>query len=178
MLEGDKNSFEETIQTINTFGKKSGLFLNAGKTSAIWLGNRKNSPIRYMPHLYMEWNPPKFKILGIWFTNDLKDCEVVNFREKFSEVRALYKVWLKRQITPLGRVAVLKSLSLSKIIHLWILLPNPPDSLVDELQKTVFQFVWNKKQDRISRKTAVRTIAKGGLGLPDIRYYINALKLI
>ena len=25
-----------------------------------------------MPHLQMEWNPPKFKILGIWFTNDLK----------------------------------------------------------------------------------------------------------
>ena len=108
MLEGDKNSFEETIQTINTFGNKSGLFLNAGKTSAIWLGNGRNSPIRYMPHLHMEWNPPKFKILGIWFTNDLKDCEVVNFREKFSEIRVLYKVWLKRQITPLGRVAVLK----------------------------------------------------------------------
>ena len=33
-------------------------------------------------------------------------------------------------------------------------------------------------QDRISTKTAVRTIAKGGLGLPDIRHYINALKLI
>ena len=41
-----------------------------------------------------------------------------------------------------------------------------------------FQFVSNKKQDRISRKTAVRTIAMEGLGLPDIRYYINALKLI
>ena len=94
ILEGGKNSFEETIQTINTFGNKSGLFFNAGKTSAIWLGNRKNSPIRYMPHLYMEWNPPKFKILGIWFTNDLKDCEVVNFRKKFSDIRTLYKVWL------------------------------------------------------------------------------------
>ena len=30
----------------------------------------------------------------------------------------------------------------------------------------------------MSRKTAVRTIANGGLGLPDIRHYINALKLI
>ena len=31
---------------------------------------------------------------------------------------------------------------------------------------------------KISRKAAVTTIAKGGLGLPDIRHYINALKLI
>ena len=67
----------------------------------------------------MEWNPPKFKILGILFTNDLKDCEVLHFRETFSEIRALYQIWLKRQITPLGRIAVLKSLTLSKNIHLW-----------------------------------------------------------
>ena len=45
------------------------------------------------------------------------------------------------------------------------------------MQKTVFQFVWNGKQDRISRKVTVKTIAKGGLGIPNIRHYINALKL-
>ena len=83
MLEGDKNSFEETVKIINTFGNKSGLFLNAGKTSAIWLGNERNSPIKYMPNLHMDWNPPKFKILGIWFTNTLKECELLNFRETF-----------------------------------------------------------------------------------------------
>ena len=66
----------------------------------------------------------------------------------------------------------------SKIIDLWMLLPNPPDNLVNELQKTVLQFVWNRKQDRISRKIAVRSIAKGGLGIPNIKTYINALKLI
>ena len=70
-------------QHINTFGKASGLFLNAGKTSAIWLGNKRNSLVKYMPYLQMEWNPPKFKILGIWFTNDLKECEVLNFSEFF-----------------------------------------------------------------------------------------------
>ena len=42
----------------------------------------------------------------------------------------------------------------------------------------MFQFVWNRKQDRISRKIAVRFIAKGGLGIPNIKTYINALKLI
>ena len=30
-----------------------------------------------MPHLQMEWNSPKFKILGIWFTNDLKSVSFV-----------------------------------------------------------------------------------------------------
>ena len=119
-----------------------------------------------MPHLNVEWNPPKFKILGIWFTNDMKQCEVINFQEQFSEIKALNKVCLKRQITPIGRVAVLKSLILSKIVYLWILLPNPPDKLVDALQKTMYELVWNRKQDRTSRKIAIKSIAKGGLGIP------------
>ena len=114
----------------------------------------------------MEWNPSKFKILGIGFTNDMRQCEVINFQEKLSEIKALYKAWLKRQIMPLGNVAVLKSLILSKIVYLWILLPNPPDKLVDALQKTMYEFVWNRKQDRISRKIAIKSIAKGGLGIP------------
>ena len=47
----------------------------------------------YMPNLHMDWNPHKFKILSIWFTNDLKECEKLNFREKFSEKEeAFYKV--------------------------------------------------------------------------------------
>ena len=88
------------------------------------------------------------------------------------------KVWLKRQITPIGRVAVLKSLILSKIVYMWILLPNPPDKLVDALQKTMYEFLWYRKQNKISRKIAIKSIAKGGLGIPKLRDYINALKLI
>ena len=47
----------------------------------------------------MEWNPQKLQILGIWLTNDLKDCEVLNFCETFFFKgwggEALCKVWLK-----------------------------------------------------------------------------------
>ena len=79
-------------------------------------------------------------------------------------------------ITPLGRVATLKSLILSKLIHLWILLPDPPDNFVKYLQKICFQFVWNGKQDRIARKTTIKDV-KSGLNIPDIKTYILALKL-
>ena len=78
----------------------------------------------------------------------------------------------------LGGVAVLKSLILSKIIHLWILLLNPPDNLIGALQKTASEFAWNRKQDRKWRETAIKNIAKGGLWIAKIRNYINALKFI
>ena len=68
------------MKTIDDFGNKSGFFLNAGKTRAIWLGNKRNSPVKLMPNLQMEWNPASFTIIGIWFTNSLKDCEEINLR--------------------------------------------------------------------------------------------------
>ena len=174
---GDKETFEETIRVLSDFGNKSGLKPNVEKTIAVWLGKEQNSQVRYMPHLNFEWNPPTFKILGVWFTGDLKNCIQLNFDAKFQEVKALFLVWLKRLITPLGRIAVLKSLVLSKLVHLWLLLPDPPDNFVKNLQKMIFQFIWNRKRDRISRISAVKAIRDGGLGVTDVKCYIESLKL-
>ena len=174
---GDKISFERSISLLDKFGRVSGLLMNSDKTQAIWLGCKKKSNIKYCPHLHMIWNPSRFKILGIWFTQDLSECATINYNEKFSEVKILFKIWSQRIITPLGRVAVLKSVILSKLIHLWLLLPDPPDDLIQNLQNLCFQFIWNGKRDKISRKTSVKTIKQGGLNIPDIRNYICALKL-
>ena len=174
---GKSKTFEETIRVLDDFGNKSGLKINIEKTIVILLGSNTNSNIRYMPHLKFEWNPPKFKILGIWFTNDLENCARLNFDTKFQEVKSLFIIWLRRPITPLGRIAIFKSLILSNLVHLWLLLLDPPDTFIEDLQKMIFRFVWNRKRDRISRDTAVKHIADGGLGIPQIKSFMNALKL-
>ena len=177
LLAGDKTSFETCMDVLKLFGSKSGIHLNAEKTCAIWLGSCKNSPVRFMPHVNLDWNPEKFKVLGIWFTNDLTACVQLNYYEKLEDVKHLFRIWVKRQITPIGRIAVLKSLILSKLIHLWLLLPNPPDDFFDSLQKYCYKFVWNKKNDKISRKTSHRSIKAGGLGIPYLKSFVVALKL-
>ena len=176
-LQGDRESFETCIQVLDTFGRKSGLKLSTEKCSVMWLGSKKNSNVIYMQHLGMKWNPPKINILGVWLTNTLEDCCNINYTEKFYEIRKLFNIWSKRNITPLGRVAILKSLILSKLIYLWILLPNPPPNFIKDLQIKCYEFIWNKKPDRISRKSAVRNCSDGGIGIPDINTLLRALKL-
>ena len=105
--EGGVHFLEQSISSIDSFGKKSGLFMNSGKTEAIWLGSKRRFSTRYLPHLKMDWNPPKIKILGVWLTVDLTDCEEIN-SNFFSEIQILVRIWIKRSITPLGRIAVLK----------------------------------------------------------------------
>ena len=176
-LGGDRKSFEQTINILDVFGEKSGLRLSIEKTFVVWLGNIPNQEVTYMPHLNFCWNPPKFKILGIWFAGDLESCTRLNFDAKLQEVRTLINIWMKRCLTPLGRIAVAKSLLLSKLVHLWMLLPNPPGNYMNDLQNMLFSFVWKKKRDRISRATLVKDVKDGGLGLPDIRIFMNSLKL-
>ena len=84
---------------------------------------------------------------------------------------------MKRLITPLGRVAVLKSLVLSKLMLLWILLPNPPNEYINSLQELCYEFVGNKKPDKINRKTVHKSVQEGGLGLRHLKMFISALKL-
>ena len=86
MNNGDTKSVQKSIEVVSTFGKVSGLFLNADKTQAIWLGCEKDSRAKRMPHLKIVWNPNMFKILGIWFTRDLIECEAINYNSKFDEV--------------------------------------------------------------------------------------------
>merc|ERR1712074_74685 len=90
LLNGDRHSFEQFFRQLDYFGEISGLKLNAEKTNNVWLGNKRNSDIRWLPHLDMNWNPPKFKILGLWFTCNLEKMEKLNTYDKSLETKVLF----------------------------------------------------------------------------------------
>ena len=58
-----------------------------------------------------------------------------------------------------------------------MLLPNPPDNVIQKIQIACFEFVWDKKPDKIKRTLSIHDIENGGIGIPNIRAYIQALKL-
>ena len=176
LLEGDRRSFEKLFDHLDFFGNISGLKLNHEKTNNVWLGSRSNSEARWLPHLDMSWNPLKFKILGLWFTNNLENIEKMNTQDKYLETKILFASWAKRSNTPIGRVAVLKSLIMSKLIYLWIMLPNPPDDLICELQDKCINFVWDGKKNKIKKSIAEQHTKEGGISIPNIKAYIQALK--
>jgi hypothetical protein len=55
-------------------------------------------------------------------------------------------VWSKRILTPIGKIVVIKSIVLAKIINLFITLPNPPIETIKALQTLLFRFLCNDKQ--------------------------------
>ena len=122
----------------------------------------------YLPHLKLDWNPKVLKIIGIKFTTNSKEISEINFENKLFEIKQIINRWMKRVITPLVRIAVIKSLLVSKLNYLFSTLPNPPGVFLKDLNHILFKFVWSNKPDRIKRSIACRPVCEGGFGMADI----------
>ena len=85
--------------------------------------------------------------------------------------------WSKRDLTPLGRITVIKTLIISKIIHFLIALPSPSDKLLKQINSMFFSFIWNGQPDKIKRNVSALNVINGGLGMVDIRAFDQSLKL-
>ena len=131
-----------------------------------------------LSHLKLDWNPKVFKILGIKFTTNIKEISEINFENNVFEIKQIINRWMKRVITPLGRIAIIKSLLISNFNYLFLTLPNPPSVFLKELNHILFKFVWSNKPDRIKRSVACRPVCEGGRGMVDICAYVKAWKLL
>lgn len=77
----------------------------------------------------------------------------------------------------IGKVTVIKSLALPILVQSFTVLPNPPVRTVKEIQDIFFDFLWNKKVDKIKRNTIIGKYEDGGLKLPHIISFVHALKI-
>ena len=165
------------MHTILEYAKFSGLAMNFDKTKAIWFGCEQPNNTVYLPHLNFEWNPKTFNILGITFTVDLKDITDNNILNKINSINIELNQWSKRDLTPFGKITVIKLLCLSKIVHILISLPSPSPKILNELNKLFYNFLWSGKPDKIKRTVSKMKIDKGGIGMIDVNFFDKALKL-
>ena len=107
----DLLSVQSALQTLEEFGKISGLNLNKEKTKAIWLGTWANK--REKP-LGLKWvNCARF--LGIYLSYDKKGNDFQNFDLKVQKLQTNQEIWRARDLTLFGRVLIIKSLGLSQL---------------------------------------------------------------
>ena len=176
-LDGSKESFEMCIHTVLEYAKYSGLAMNFQKTKVIWIGCQPDPNEVFLPHMNFEWNPIKFNILGIDFTRDLKDISDKNIESKLYEMQREINSWSKRDLTPFGRVVVIRTLVISKIVHILISLPTPSKRMMLKINNMLFDFLWDGKPDKIKRCIAKQKLDNGGINMIDIDLFDKALKL-
>lgn len=177
MLDGTELSLNETIKCFDNFYKASGLKVNRSKTKAVWVGSKRFSDHILCPHLNLNWTNSNFKVLGLDFSLDLSSMVAINFTKKFKEVSQILKSWEHRKLTLLGKITVVKTLTLSNLIHLFTTLPNLQDTKLQEFNSMFFRFIWCGKPDRIRRTTLVGDLNQGGLNMVHLPSFTSYLKI-
>ena len=78
----------------------------------------------------------------------------------------------------MGKITVIKSLALSKLVHLLTALPNLTQSRLNKLTSLFYNFIWNiNKPDRVQRNTLIGDITQGGVNMIHIHSFNIYLKL-
>ena len=100
-----------------------------------------------------------------------------NFDQKIIEIEKVLNLYKKFNLSLIGKVNVIKSLALPKLVHLFTVLPNPDNSTWVKTRKIFKDFLWGEGQVKIVNKQLEKTIEEGGLKLINIDLFNKALKL-
>ena len=100
-----------------------------------------------------------------------------NYCEKVQEIKRQITTWLKRKLTPLGRVTIVKSLLVPKFNYLFLSLPEPNVQIMKDINRCFYEFVWSNKPDKISRKQMCQLYRDGGVKMTDIFLHTKSLKI-
>ena len=176
-LDPTEENLRNTLIILKFYARASGLCINFEKTRLIWFGSLKGNTATLCPNHPLSWDQGPFTFLGVKFTTNLDDMINLNYKDKISEIKNLLTQWSKRNLTPMGKIVVIKSLAMAKINHLLLSLPNPPTNILNEINSMFFKFIWKGKRDRIKRRVLVNDYFKGGLKMLNIHCFVTALKI-
>ena len=124
----------------------------------------------------MLWGENEFTLLGIIFSTDLNNISKINFEKVLFKAKAELNSWKYRILSPIGKITVLKTLILPKFIQLFSSIPTLNYSL-NEINKMFYNYIWNGKPDKVSRKTLSMNYNKGGLKMINIFNFEKSMKL-
>lgn len=114
-------------------------------------------------------------MLGIKFSTNLEEMIELSYDKVLVDIQNMVTNWSKRNLTPIGKITVIKTLLISKMNHLFVSLPTPKNHYTEKINKILFRFLWNDKPDKISRDVVVQSYWDGGLKMLNIKHHINAL---
>ena len=148
-----KESLYNVLTEINAFGNVAGPVLNKDKTVLKWLGNPQE---KWNISVYdMEWTERPVKYLGVYVGLETEITDL-NWKNKIKNMNVLVNNWKKRNLTLFGKVLIIKTLLVSQIIHLLMFCPIS-DIIIKQINKIIYNFLWNAKVDKVARNKVVKS---------------------
>ena len=138
----------------------------------MWIGSSRENKAKPFG---IKWPNESIKALGVHYTYDFKLLHEKNFIERLGIVKKLTNIWSSRGLSIYGKVTIIKSLIIPKLVYISSLLPTPK-GIIQELNRLLFNFLW-KGTDKVTRLSAINECDDGGLKMIDLENMIQSLRL-
>ena len=93
----------------------------------------------------------------------------INFDKKVHEIKKLLDTWVYRGMSVYGKIVIIKTLALSKLSHLALVLPNLNKNDIKKLESLFFNFIWGGRPAKVSSAHVYLRLAPGQT-LETVRY--------
>lgn len=111
-----------------------------------------------------------------------KDLHILELRLPpkliMGEVRESIEKWTTMPISMIGRINLIKMVTLPKFLYLFQSLPLPlPKHFFKEINKILCRFIWNNRKPRFRLRLLYLPYDRGGLQIPNLQWYYWAAQL-
>ena len=168
-----EDSIKPLFNCINKFSSLAGPKLNLEKTEGLWLGPLKQ--LQQDCSLFnIKWPNKPIRSLGIYVGHNKTECYELNWEKKLKIIENSANIWSLRKLSFIGKVHIIKSELISKMIYTASILPIP-DGIISKLNKIIHKFLWGGSE-KIQRTILTNDLDQGGLKMINIELQFLALK--
>ena len=137
----------------------------------MWIGSSRNNT--ETPKA-LKWCKT-VKALRVHFGYNNEGSVQKNFYDKLRRIKSQIRLWSWRGLSLFGKVTIIKSLLLPKVLYISSILPSPLE-FIKAFQTIIYNFLWNVP-DKIARTAVISDFEFGSLKVTDLTTSIVSLRL-
>ena len=101
------------------------------------------------------------RALGIFASYNEQENDKKNVARKTENLNIKLDLWRGRKLSLFGKCLIVKTLGVSQIVYSASMLDISPND-TSRIKKFIFNFIWNKKPDKIKRNIMCQDYTNGG----------------
>ena len=175
----ERNSINATIKNFLDYGKVSGSTINYDKSADIMrIGSIKNTNTSFNLDYKVSWTNGPIEALGIILSPDIEETAIANYTKVSEKISKTIDIWSSQDLTLYGKISIINSLLISKLIYRFSGLPSPSQEIIKAMEDKLLEFLWGSgKRHAIAKRMIVNNRQNFGLKFPCLTTKDEALKI-
>lgn len=175
-LQDINSSLPKLMKILQTFNSYSGYKLNISKTQVLLFNHKPSEEITTKYNI--KWDNRKIKYLGVFLSKDPTSLYQDNYNPINQKIRSDIQRWSTYPLDLTNRINVVKMNILPRLLYLFQSLPiDIPTKQFIEWDRMLSRFIWEGKRPRVRFSTLQLPKDKGGMALPNLKFYFYAAQL-